>query len=251
MYIVSQEETVYNEAGEPLYCCQYKEPDRPECVIRTVYDKEGKILHRMEGKNSQDVEQEWTFEWTESESGLLENTICKNGEREQTENYLYNPDTDKRYLTGVCSWDKAGDVSRLYRAAYDGELLLWEMECSHGNLSAFRTFCYRENGTNCLTMEYIQDYNTNQMTVCRYEYDEKNRLFGIYTYSMEKPGDIQPFGTEKQEGYARIEFYPMQSIAVGIALYGPDDILERRFRFDPFGYYIKEEEGEGNGSDRN
>ncbi len=251
MYIVSQEETVYNGAGEPLYCCQYKESDRPECVICTTYDTEGKILHRTEGKNRQDVDQEWTFEWTESESGLLENTICKNGEREQTENYVYNPDTDKRYLTGVCSWDKAGDASRIYRADYDKELLLWEMECSQGKLYAFRTFCYRENGTNRLTMEYVQEYNTNQMTLYRYEYDEQDRLSGVYLYDMESAGKDQPFGTEKREGYARIEFYPMQSIAVGIALYGPDDTLERRFRFDPFGYYIKEEEGERNGSDRN
>ncbi len=244
MYIVSQEEAVYNEKGEPLYCCNYKESDKPECVIRTVYDEEGKILSRMEGKTRQSVDETWTYDWTESEGSLWESVVCKNGEREQTERYLYNPDTDEWHLAGVWNRDSEGNISHVYRAVYDGELLLWEMECSHGKLYTFRTFCYQENGTKRLSMEYMQDYNTHQLILYHYEYDEKDRLAGIYLYDMEEVGNVQPFGTKKQGGYARIEFYPMQSVAVGIALYGPDDTLDRRFRFDQFGYYIEEEEAE-------
>lgn len=226
-------ETVYNQEGKEVYACNYYgRYDSLESVIRIAYDDEGRQITQLEGNDQEDVQWAWKYDWKELEDGQWESTVWKNGQRERVERYIDCPDTGSMYMTGLLDWDQWGNASHLYKAAYHGERMLWEIDCTLGELEYFRAFCYHENGD----IDRMLLCNKNGVWLYYYRYDEESRLIGRYCYNSFE--SVYPYGWGDSGGTVEVEMSDGNQFLYlsGIVLHGPDG--DSVFAFDEAGRYL-------------
>ncbi len=247
------ETILYKENGDELCCMEY---DRNGEVYHTrfsAYDDAGRLICQTGDENGQ----AWTYlsEWTDLGNYIQENTVYHSQAKKQVgphlhnpqavqkvERYRYDPDTGDAKLLLRQENFQDGKPRDVYEAAYDGDLLLWEVCCVSGKPEYFTVMSYDESGLVREERGCAQDAGGVCLRILRrYTYDGAGRPAAMYDYNDKNTALCGKFGKNGESGYGEAVFADDRERPSAITIYNADGSVWRQFVFDRNGEWVADD----------
>ena len=222
--------TEFLEDGDGNLLCAFKlkslQVDIPNevCKIQWAW-QDDRLINRV---------QYYIRNWDDSGSNWYQ--YGRMVDMEQVNLYEYNPDTGSRNQTLQLSyvWKNRrmafGPTAPFYRARYEGDLLLWQMDYADDGLAYFNACQYDDDGRLKTIVEYKVRDDTPYAVFYRYEYPGED-MTEVYSYSIQGQEFSHGFG----DGDNVLLTFSATGTLFGIEMTDASGKLLERYEFREYG----------------